>query len=87
MAGMREYLPQQNSQDAVFIINLFIMEWEYKTIDLKLIEKTALTEQLNDLGSKGWEVISYIEKPPEKFGGEWRFSVLLKKQKSTKQIL
>ena len=64
------------------------MEWEYKTLDDKNINtKELLTEELNQLGSEGWEVVNYSETPPARFGGEWKFSVLLKRQKSTKQIL
>jgi len=63
------------------------MEWEYKSIDLKTTDKNILTEQLNELGSEGWEVVHYGETQPPKFGGEWKFNVLLKRQKSTKQIL
>ena len=63
------------------------MEWEYKTIDLKTTEKNLLTEELNKLGSQGWEVVNYNETPPAKFADDWKFNVLLKRQKSTKQIL
>ena len=63
------------------------MEWEYKNIDIKSDKKEFITEQLNELGSQGWEVVNYNETPPIKFGGEWKFNVLLKRQKSTKQIL
>lgn len=63
------------------------MEWEYKTIETKHTNKNLLTEELNELGSQGWEVVNYNETPPAKFGGEWKFNALLKRQKSTKQIL
>ena len=63
------------------------MEWEYKTIESKYNNKNLLTEELNELGSQGWEVVNYNETPPAKFSGDWKFSVLLKRQKSTKQIL
>ncbi|MFW6247331.1 MAG: DUF4177 domain-containing protein [bacterium] len=63
------------------------MEWEYKNIELKTPEKNLLTEQLNELGSQGWEVVNMNETQPPKFGGDWKFSILLKRQKPTKQIL
>ena len=63
------------------------MEWEYKTLDKKVANKDVLTEELNELGSQGWEVVNINETEPAKFGGIWKFSVLLKRQKSTKQIL
>lgn len=63
------------------------MEWQYKTINKKHRNKNLLTEELNELGSQGWEVVHYNETPPDYFGGEWNFSVLLKRQKSNKQIL
>ena len=63
------------------------MEWEYKTLDKKVTNKDILTEELNELGSQGWEVVNINESEPTKSGGMWKFSVLLKRQKSTKQIL
>jgi predicted type IV restriction endonuclease len=63
------------------------MEWEYKSIETKTPVKQILIEELNQLGSEGWDVVNYNEIAPDKFGGDWKFNVLLKRQKSTKQIL
>jgi len=63
------------------------MEFEYKTIEKKYKNKQMFNEELNRLGSEGWEVVNYSSKPPEKFGKEWSFEALLKRQKSKKQVL
>lgn len=43
-----------------------MQKWEYKTIDITQMEDLSKidpnpTEQLNDLGEEGWELISTIE--------------------------
>jgi hypothetical protein len=65
------------------------MNFEYKTIDTKYPDKYKIVEELNTLGSEGWEVVNYKEQQPEKFGGEWKYNVLLKRAKPStgKQIL
>ena len=41
-----------------------------------------LLDELNRFGADGWEIISYEEKKPEKFGEKFESIVLFKKQKS-----
>jgi len=62
------------------------MEWEYLTLDKKFENKELITEDLNILGSQGWELISVVQTPPEKWGGEWTVSGTFKRPKK-KQIL
>ena len=53
--------------------------WEY---DRKVIEfKTAqeLLNELKALGADGWEIISYEEKKPEKFGENYETIIILKR--------
>ena len=54
--------------------------WEY---DRKKIESDKIQnvlDELNVLGADGWEIISYEEKKPEKFGGKFECVVLIKKR-------
>lgn len=54
---------------------------EYKFLELKIKDRNLLTEELNQLGLNGWDVIYYGEIPPDKFGKEWKITILLKRQK------
>ncbi len=61
--------------------------WEYdrKVIKFKAVQE--LLAELNTLGARGWEIISYEETKPKKFGGNMNALFYLKKRNhATKKI-
>ena len=55
--------------------------WEYDRIKIEFTKPKELVTELNKLGASGWEVFSYDEQKPEKFGGKYKSIVLIKKEK------
>ena len=58
------------------------MKYEYDRIVVEFKAVKELLDILNKYGANGWEIISYDEKKPKKFGGKTESIVLFKKQKS-----
>ena len=53
--------------------------WEYQRQNYVFKLLSELEEKLNQEGSKGWEVIFYQEQKPEKFGDDFKSTVLYKR--------
>jgi|GEM_PF-1857359 len=53
--------------------------WEYNRISIKFLVCRDLIDKLNELGSKGWEVICYNEIQPDILGGYYNASIFLKR--------
>lgn len=53
--------------------------FEYKKINLKHKTNVELNEKLNELGSQGWEIISYVE---DKFNATGKESAVLMKKRT-----
>jgi hypothetical protein len=64
------------------LISVFMFMWEYNRITIEFKMVTELLDELNKHGASGWEIISYEEKKPKKFGGKFESIVLFKKEKS-----
>jgi hypothetical protein len=68
-----------------WFIRLFIVNenmWEYKRTDYEFTKFTDLEDKLNEEGKDNWEVASYEEEKPKKFGDDFKVTVLYKKRKS-----
>ena len=55
--------------------------WEYKLNVIRGSHIKNIEDQFNELGTEGWEIINYGERKPAKFGDEWEFTVIMKRQK------
>jgi len=55
--------------------------WEYDRKKIESDKIQDILDELNILGTNGWEIIWYEEKKPEKFGGNYECIVLFKKRK------
>jgi hypothetical protein len=53
--------------------------WEYNRISIKFLVCRDLIDKLNELGSKGWEVIYYNEIQPNVLGGYYNTNIFLKR--------
>ena len=58
------------------------MKYEYDRITVEFKAVKELLDELNKYGASGWEIISYEEKKPEKFGGKFESIVLFKREKT-----
>jgi hypothetical protein len=58
------------------------MKYEYDRIKIEFKSVQELLDELNKYGANGWEIISYEEKKPKKFGGKFESIVLFKREKS-----
>jgi hypothetical protein len=58
------------------------MKYEYDRIKIEFKSVQELLDVLNKHGASGWEIISYEEKKPKKFGGKTKSIVLFKREKS-----
>lgn len=56
--------------------------WEYILDVIKGKSIKEIEDQFNTLGAEGWEIINYGEKKPAKFGDDWEFTVIMKRQNS-----
>jgi len=55
--------------------------WEYDRRKIEFNKVQSLLDELNTLGADGWEIISYEEKKPEKFGGKYESIIIVKRLK------
>lgn len=55
--------------------------WEYNRIESKFKAVHEISIELNKLGADGWEIISYQETKPPKFGDDWEVIVFAKRLK------
>ena len=56
-------------------------KWEYDRRKIEFDKVQSLLNELNTLGADGWEIISYEEKKPKKFGDNYESIVLFKRLK------
>ena len=56
------------------------MKYEYDRLKIEFNLVRELTQELNELGQDGWEIIHYDETPPPKFGEKTKVVVLIKKR-------
>lgn len=59
--------------------------WEYDRKKFESANIQDIINELNILGADGWEIISYEETKPKKFGDKIECIVVLKKEKSCNQ--
>jgi len=59
--------------------------WEYDRVIINFTIGEELKQELNKYGADGWEIISYEETKPKKFGDKFECIVVLKKEKSCNQ--
>ena len=57
------------------------MKWEYDRRRIEFDKVQSLLDELNALGADDWEIISYEEKKPEKFGGKYESIIIVKRLK------
>jgi len=57
------------------------MKWEYDRQRIEFNKVMDLLDKLNALGADGWEIISYEEKKPEKFGDNYESIIIVKRLK------
>ena len=53
--------------------------WEYNRISIRFSISRDLIDKLNELSSKGWELIYYNEIEPENLGGYYNANIFLKR--------
>lgn len=54
--------------------------WVYDRIIFKFKKDSELLSKLNELGSNGWEIISYEENRPTRFDADKECVILMKKK-------
>ena len=57
--------------------------WEYNRIVIQYKNSTDLIEKLNILGNDNWEIISFDDKPPKKYGDFSECVILFKRIKNS----
>jgi len=53
-------------------------KWRYDRKKIEFNKTQDLLDELNALGAKGWEIIYYQEKKPEKFGDNYEVIIIVK---------
>jgi hypothetical protein len=64
----------------MLIIVFISMKYEYDRLEMEFGKTNELLEEIDKYGADGWEIISYDEKKPKKFGGKTKCVVLFKKR-------
>lgn len=62
--------------------------WEYQKFIIEYASTATLNEELNVIGSNGWEIISIAEHKPISFGMQSKCEIFAKRKKdSNKELL